>query len=290
MQVLLAFSMGFILKAVGPGLVVPAMFRLQKTGLGKDQGIPSSIVIAASFDDIGEQSEVPRAVLRSSTATGGRRGSPWYGVAMKLCVCDLPNLLTWPDVLFISPAVAITGFSIFSTIAIDGGGSGAGWQIAKGPVQVRSTPLLPGDAAFTHACTVGHQIFIFSREPSFMVCCSQPFIGIVGGCIAGIILGFTRLFNSKVKRFFATYGSCELMVDGCLVATCPGPAFHVENLLSSSCFDPWVCSSCRPPDHVSAQPLGYAVRWRSRLSHCGLGGIQCLGAGLPPIRLPRQQL
>lgn len=28
----------FILKAVGPGLVVPAMFQLQKTGLGKDQG------------------------------------------------------------------------------------------------------------------------------------------------------------------------------------------------------------------------------------------------------------
>lgn len=38
MPVLLAFTMGFILKAVGPGLVVPAMFQLQKTGLGKDQG------------------------------------------------------------------------------------------------------------------------------------------------------------------------------------------------------------------------------------------------------------
>lgn len=40
MPILLGFTMGFILKAVGPGLVVPAMFKLQKTGLGKDQGIP----------------------------------------------------------------------------------------------------------------------------------------------------------------------------------------------------------------------------------------------------------
>lgn len=34
----LALSMGFILKAVGPGLVVPAMFVLQKEGWGADKG------------------------------------------------------------------------------------------------------------------------------------------------------------------------------------------------------------------------------------------------------------
>lgn len=48
----LALSLGFILKAVGPGLVVPAMFHLQKMGLGSEKGIPSTVVIAASFDDI----------------------------------------------------------------------------------------------------------------------------------------------------------------------------------------------------------------------------------------------
>jgi hypothetical protein len=48
----LALAMGFILKAVGPGLVVPAMFVLQKEGWGADKGIPSTVVIAASFDDI----------------------------------------------------------------------------------------------------------------------------------------------------------------------------------------------------------------------------------------------
>jgi hypothetical protein len=34
----LALSMGFILKAVGPGLVVPAMFVLQKKGWGASKG------------------------------------------------------------------------------------------------------------------------------------------------------------------------------------------------------------------------------------------------------------
>ncbi len=48
----LAMALGFILKAVGPGLVVPAMFQLQKQGLGAAKGIPSTVVIAASFDDI----------------------------------------------------------------------------------------------------------------------------------------------------------------------------------------------------------------------------------------------
>lgn len=38
MPIMLAISMGFILKAVGPGLVVPAMFQLQKAGWGANKG------------------------------------------------------------------------------------------------------------------------------------------------------------------------------------------------------------------------------------------------------------
>lgn len=38
MPVTLALAMGFILKAVGPGLVVPAMFQLQNLGLGAEKG------------------------------------------------------------------------------------------------------------------------------------------------------------------------------------------------------------------------------------------------------------
>lgn len=36
----LAAACRFILKAVGPGLVVPPMFELQKAGLGADRGAP----------------------------------------------------------------------------------------------------------------------------------------------------------------------------------------------------------------------------------------------------------
>lgn len=127
MDYLLGLTMGFILKAVGPGLVVPEMFRLQKIGLGTGQGIPSTVVISASFDDV----------------------------------------------------VAITGYSIFSTLAITpASGSdeadNAAWNIASGPVQV-----------------------VF---------------GIVGGVLAGVILGMTRMWNTRMKRFIGIYGSALLLM------------------------------------------------------------------------------
>lgn len=125
MPVLLAFTMGFILKAVGPGLVVPLMFRLQKEGWGKDQGIPPTVVIAASFDDI----------------------------------------------------VAITGYSIFSHIAITGGSGSLAWQIASGPLQV-----------------------VF---------------GILGGLLLGCCLGATKIFDTRLKRVLGTYGSGELALVVC---------------------------------------------------------------------------
>lgn len=78
-------------------------------------GIPSTIVISASFDDI----------------------------------------------------IAITGFAIFSNLAITGAGD-VGWQIAQGPLQV-----------------------IF---------------GIVGGIIGGFLLGCTRMFNGTLVRFVGLYG------------------------------------------------------------------------------------
>ncbi|GAB4821940.1 hypothetical protein N2152v2_008986 [Parachlorella kessleri] len=53
MPVLLGFTLGFVMKGVGPGLVVPAMFRLRSTEpyLGVGKGIPDTVVISASFDD-----------------------------------------------------------------------------------------------------------------------------------------------------------------------------------------------------------------------------------------------
>jgi len=127
MDYILGLTMGFILKAVGPGLVVPAMFRLQKNRIGLDQGIPSTVVIAASFDDI----------------------------------------------------VAITGYAIFSTIAIrptagSESGESVAWSIASGPLQV-----------------------VF---------------GLVGGLFAGYAIGATKLWNTHVKRFFALFGAGLLLM------------------------------------------------------------------------------
>lgn len=49
---LLAYALGFILKAVGPAIVIQLMFDLQKRGLGVAKGIPALVVAAASFDDL----------------------------------------------------------------------------------------------------------------------------------------------------------------------------------------------------------------------------------------------
>jgi hypothetical protein len=48
----LAASLGFILAAVSPAVVVGGMFNLQKLGYGVAKGIPSLVVAAASFDDV----------------------------------------------------------------------------------------------------------------------------------------------------------------------------------------------------------------------------------------------
>mmetsp|Transcript_22660 Transcript_22660/g.42595 ORF Transcript_22660/g.42595 Transcript_22660/m.42595 type:complete len:699 (+) Transcript_22660:104-2200(+) len=52
MEFPLALSMGFILAAVSPAVVVVGMFNLQKAGYGINKGIPSLVVAAASFDDV----------------------------------------------------------------------------------------------------------------------------------------------------------------------------------------------------------------------------------------------
>jgi len=48
----LGMSLGFILGAVSPAVVVLGMFELQSMGFGVAKGIPSLVVAAASFDDV----------------------------------------------------------------------------------------------------------------------------------------------------------------------------------------------------------------------------------------------
>lgn len=50
MPVTFAFALGFILKAVGPALVIQCMFEVQQKRLGLEKSIPATVVAAASFD------------------------------------------------------------------------------------------------------------------------------------------------------------------------------------------------------------------------------------------------
>eukprot|EP00928_Gymnodinium_smaydae_P079260 TRINITY_DN63230_c0_g1_i1.p1 TRINITY_DN63230_c0_g1~~TRINITY_DN63230_c0_g1_i1.p1 ORF type:complete len:588 (-),score=88.57 TRINITY_DN63230_c0_g1_i1:91-1854(-) len=52
MPIALSLSLGFILAAVSPAVVVGGMFDLQRRGYGLIKGIPSLVVAAASFDDV----------------------------------------------------------------------------------------------------------------------------------------------------------------------------------------------------------------------------------------------
>lgn len=109
MPPLLGFALGFILKAIGPALVIQLMFELQQKRLGIARKLPTTVVAAASFDDM----------------------------------------------------VAITGYTIFINIAVQGQSNKA-WHIAQGPLSV-----------------------VF---------------GFMLGCVAALACSATRLWNNKYKR------------------------------------------------------------------------------------------
>ena len=164
MPVLLAFTMGFILKAVGPGLVVPAMFGLQKAGLGKDQG------------EGGGCGGAPSSGCSARAAHAPTRCPP-SPLPRNLPPPPPPSRSGIPSTVVIAASfddiIAITGYSIFSALAITGNGNIA-WQIASGPAQV-----------------------VF---------------GVLGGFLGGFALGCTRLFNTRLKRLVGTYGGALLLM------------------------------------------------------------------------------
>lgn len=83
----------------------------------------------------------------------------------------VPILSGIPSTVVISASfddvIAITGYAVFSHIAITGQGN-IGWPIAQGPMQV-----------------------VF---------------GIVGGLLIGIALSYTRIFDTLIKRIVGMYG------------------------------------------------------------------------------------
>lgn len=67
--------LGSVLAAVSPAVVIPCLFSLQERGYGKDKGVPTLVVAAASLDDIVAISAFG-VVLSMIFATGKLRLSP----------------------------------------------------------------------------------------------------------------------------------------------------------------------------------------------------------------------
>ncbi|XP_034044192.1 sodium/hydrogen exchanger 9B2 isoform X2 [Thalassophryne amazonica] len=69
------FILGFVLSAVSPAVVVPSMLQLQRDGYGVEQGIPTLLMAAGSFDDI-------LAITGFTTCLGMAfaTGSTWYNL------------------------------------------------------------------------------------------------------------------------------------------------------------------------------------------------------------------
>ncbi|XP_076150101.1 sodium/hydrogen exchanger 9B2 isoform X1 [Alosa pseudoharengus] len=69
------FILGFVLGAVSPAVVVPSMLLLQKDGYGVEQGIPTLLMAAGSFDDI-------LAITGFTTCLGmvSATGAAWFNL------------------------------------------------------------------------------------------------------------------------------------------------------------------------------------------------------------------
>lgn len=70
----------FVLGAVTPAVVVPSMLLLQKDGYGVEQGIPTLLMAAGSFDDV-------LAITGFTTCLGMAfaTGDLWTCVFLLLC-------------------------------------------------------------------------------------------------------------------------------------------------------------------------------------------------------------
>lgn len=72
----------FVLGAVTPAVIVPSMLLLQKDGYGVEQGIPTLLMAAGSFDDI-------LAITGFTTCLGMAfaTGNPWKLVRVCFYKC-----------------------------------------------------------------------------------------------------------------------------------------------------------------------------------------------------------
>ena len=117
---LLAYALGFILKAVGPAIVIQLMFDLQKRGLGVAKGIPALVVAAASFDDLvaiffytlfinfAVQGATPVAAGKGAAAAASKGGSSAPSLAMQLANGPISVLLGFAGGALLAVVAAAT--------------------------------------------------------------------------------------------------------------------------------------------------------------------------------------
>ena len=97
MSTTFAFALGFILKAIGPALVIQCMFEVQQKRLGLEKAIPATVVAAASFDGERLWSKVCAAIRelwpRSQSALFSLRLTKGMQMATQAFICKLCDLL-----------------------------------------------------------------------------------------------------------------------------------------------------------------------------------------------------
>ena len=139
---LLAYALGFILKAVGPAIVIQLMFDLQKRGLGVAKGIPALVVAAASFDDLvaiffytlfinfAVQGATPVVAGKAATANDGSSSTP--SLAMQLANGPISVLL------------GFAGGALLAVVGALPAGAGGPYAIAWVTEHVVGDPALIG--------------------------------------------------------------------------------------------------------------------------------------------------
>ncbi|XP_066576836.1 sodium/hydrogen exchanger 9B2 isoform X2 [Amia ocellicauda] len=151
------FILGFVLAAVSPAVVVPSMLLLQKEGYGVEQGVPTLLMAAGSFDDIlaitGFTTCVGMAFATGSTLYNVFRGimevagGTIAGVALGFFLRFFPS--KEQEDLVMRRSFLLLGFSIFAVFGshvagFPGSGglctlvlaflAGVGWADSKGSV------------------------------------------------------------------------------------------------------------------------------------------------------------
>ena len=192
-------TLGFVLAAVSPAVVVPGMLDLGQRGYGTAKGVPTMVVAAASFDDVLAIAGfgVCLALAAASEASGGGGGgvissnsslsSNATGAAVSE---DVP--LAW--LILKAPTELITGIAfgwVYGAIATAPSSQHA--LFYKGEWMGHLSPEGLGSSTHFKAVLVGALLSVVGGK-------SINFSG--GGALGAIVLGATagRLWPDAVKK------------------------------------------------------------------------------------------